>query len=83
MVDEVGIKAASYPTIKRRLLMYAKPEWRQAISGAAAAGAALGPASLVLYDVTTLYFETDAVTVSGSRGSPRNAVWSRRSPLAC
>lgn len=29
------------------------------MSGAAAGRAALGPASLVLYDVTTLYFETD------------------------
>jgi len=59
VIDEVGIKPASYPTIKRRLPVYAKPEWRQAVSGAAAGRAALGPASLVLYDVTTLYFETD------------------------
>jgi len=59
VLEEVGIKAASYPTIKRRLPLYAKPEWRQAVSGAAAGRAALGPASLVLYDVTTLYFETD------------------------
>jgi DDE family transposase len=59
VVEEVGIKPASYPTIKRRLPLYAKPEWRQAVSGAAAGRAALGPASLVLYDVTTLYFETD------------------------
>ncbi len=59
VIEEVGIKPASYPTIKRRLPVYAKPEWRQAVSGAAAGRAALGPASLVLYDVTTLYFETD------------------------
>jgi hypothetical protein len=33
--------------------------WRKGISAACAAHAALGPASLVLYDVSTLYFETD------------------------
>ena len=35
------------------------PAWRQQLAAACAAHAALGPASLVLYDVTTLYFETD------------------------
>jgi len=59
VLDEVGVNTTSYRTIKRRLPGYAKPEWRHAISGAAARRAALGPASLVLYDVTTLYFETD------------------------
>ena len=54
VIDEIGIKPASYPTIKRRLPVYAKEEWRRSISGAAAGRAALGPASLVLYDVTTL-----------------------------
>ena len=34
-------------------------EWRQRLSAACAAHARLGPASLVLYDVSTLYFETD------------------------
>jgi transposase len=33
--------------------------WRKEISAACAAHAGLGPASLVLYDVSTLYFETD------------------------
>ena len=33
--------------------------WRQRLSAACAAHARLGPASLVLYDVSTLYFETD------------------------
>ena len=36
-----------------------KEEWRQRLSEACAAHARLGPASLVLYDVSTLYFETD------------------------
>ena len=34
--------------------------WRQQLAAACAAHAALGPASLVLYDVSTLHFETDA-----------------------
>jgi len=52
VIDEVGIRPASYPTIKRRLPVYAKPQWRQAVSRAVARRAALGPASLVLYDVS-------------------------------
>ena len=51
--------APSYATVKRRLPAYAKEEWRQRLSEACAAHARLGPASLVLYDVSTLYFETD------------------------
>ena len=43
-----------------RLPIFAKPEFRQALSAACAAHARLGPASLVLHDVTTLHFETDA-----------------------
>jgi hypothetical protein len=45
---------------QRRLRVYAQGCWRQKISAACAAHAGLGPASLVLYDVSTLYFETDA-----------------------
>ena len=36
-----------------------RDSWRRQISAACAAHAGLGPASLVLYDVSTLYFETD------------------------
>jgi hypothetical protein len=57
---EVGVQAASYATLKRRLPVYAKPAWRQSLAAATARHARLGPASLVLYDVCTLYFETDA-----------------------
>ena len=45
--------------MNRRLRVYAKDSWRQQISAACAAHARLGPASLVLFDVSTLYFETD------------------------
>jgi hypothetical protein len=60
VLTEVGVDAASYATVKRRLPIYAQPSWRHALSAACAAHAGLGPASLVLYDVSTLYFETDA-----------------------
>lgn len=59
VLSEAGIASASYATIKRRLPAYADPGWRDALSAACAAQAGLGPASLVLYDVSTLYFETD------------------------
>ena len=60
VLDETGVAGPSYPTLNRRLPVYAKATFRQALSAACAAHAALGPASLVLYDVSTLYFETDA-----------------------
>jgi hypothetical protein len=59
VMDEAGVAPASYRTIERRLPAYAEESWRQRLSAACAAHAGLGPASLVLYDVSTLYFETD------------------------
>jgi hypothetical protein len=59
VLEEAGVAPASYPTVNRRLRVYARDSWRQRISAACAARAGLGPASLVLYDVSTLYFETD------------------------
>jgi hypothetical protein len=59
VLEEAGVAPASYATLKRRLPAYAKDSWRQKISAACAAHAGLGPASLCLYDVSTLYFETD------------------------
>ncbi len=60
VLEETGVESAAYRTLKRRLPVFAKPEFRQALSAACAAHAQLSPASLVLYDVTTLHFETDA-----------------------
>ena len=59
VLEEAGVDAASYPTLNRRLRAYARDSWRRGLAAACAAHAALGPASLVLYDVSTLYFETD------------------------
>jgi hypothetical protein len=83
VLEEAGVAAASYRTVLRRLPASAKTEWRQELSSACAAHARLGPPSLVLYDVSTLYFETDAGDGFREPGSRKSAAWSRRSPLAC
>jgi hypothetical protein len=60
VLEEVGVAATvSYRTLLRRLRVYAQDSWREKLSAACARHAQLGPASLVLYDVSTLYFETD------------------------
>jgi hypothetical protein len=59
VLEEAGVPPAPYRTVTRRLRAFAKDSWRQQISAACAAHAGLGPASLVLYDCSTLYFETD------------------------
>jgi hypothetical protein len=60
VLEEAGVEPVAYRTLKRRLPRYGNPLWRKGISATCAARAAIGPASLVLYDVSTLYFETDA-----------------------
>jgi hypothetical protein len=61
VLAETGVDPIpSYATLKRRLPVWATEEFRRALAAACAAHARLGPASLVLYDVSTLYFETDA-----------------------
>jgi hypothetical protein len=83
VLGEVGIEAASYATLKRRLPIYAKPSWRQSLAKATARHARLGPASLVLYDVSPCTSKPISVTDSASPGSPRNAAWNPRSPSDC
>jgi hypothetical protein len=60
VLEEAGAAVASYRTVLRRLQAYATDAFRQKLTAACAAHARLGRASLVLYDVSTLYFETDA-----------------------
>ncbi|MFB9728715.1 IS1634 family transposase [Haloechinothrix salitolerans] len=60
VLEEVGTGPPSYATVKRHLPVYAQESWRERLAAVCAAHAGLGPASLVLYDVSTLYFETDA-----------------------
>jgi hypothetical protein len=59
VLREAGIRPLSYRTVKRRLRVYGDPAWRARLSDVLAGHARLGPAALVLYDVTTLWFETD------------------------
>jgi len=59
VLEEAGLAPPPYRTVTRRLRVFARESWRQQISAACAAHARLGPASLVLYDCSTLYFETD------------------------
>jgi hypothetical protein len=55
-----GVSPPSYRTVTRRLPVFAQASWRQRLAAGCAAHTGLGPASLVLYDVSTLQFETDA-----------------------
>jgi hypothetical protein len=52
VLEEAGLAPVSYPTVNRRLPVYARESWRRQISAACAAHARLGRASLVLYDVS-------------------------------
>jgi hypothetical protein len=45
VLEEAGIAPASYPTVCRRLRMYAGDSWRARLPAAGAARAGLGPAS--------------------------------------
>jgi hypothetical protein len=54
VLEEAGVAPVSYPTVCRRLRVYARDSWRARLSVACVARAGLGPASLVLYDVSTL-----------------------------
>jgi transposase len=46
--------------MNRRLRVYSTDRWRERLAAVCARRAGLGPATLVMFDVTTLYFETDA-----------------------
>ena len=54
VLTEVGVAPWSYPTLKRRLPVYAQASWRQHLAAACAAHTGLGPASLVLFDVSAV-----------------------------
>ncbi|MGX4761413.1 IS1634 family transposase [Corynebacterium minutissimum] len=56
---EVGVTSASYATIKRRLPGFATDAFGEGLTQVLAHHAGIGPGIFVLYDVTTLYFETD------------------------
>jgi hypothetical protein len=78
VLEEAGVAGPSYATLQRRLPAYAKDAWRQRISAACAAHAGLGPASLVLYDVSTSTSRPTRVTGSVRAGFRRSGSWNRR-----
>jgi len=59
VLPEIGVPHASYRTVKRRLRLYSAEGFREGLAAACARAAKLGPASLVMFDVTNLWFETD------------------------
>ena len=84
VLTEVGVDSVpSYATLKRRLKAWAADGFRPGAGQGVRAARGAGPASLVLYDVTTLYFETDTGDGFREPGFPRNAGWSRRSLSGC
>jgi hypothetical protein len=50
VIKETGVARVSYPTLNRRLPLFAKPAFRQALSTAFAAYARFGPAPVVVSD---------------------------------
>lgn len=76
VLEEAGVEVVSYPTVNRRLPVYAEGQWRRRLATACAAHAKLGPASLVLYDVSVRH-EALAVRVGvrdRHRGGCRSTV---------
>jgi hypothetical protein len=59
VLPEIGMSIPSYRTVQRHLRTYSAIGFRDAISAACGRAARLGPASLVMFDVTNLWFEID------------------------
>jgi hypothetical protein len=59
VLAEARVRALSSRTVKRRLPVFCAAGVAERLSGACVAAAALGPSALVLYEMTTLWFETD------------------------
>ena len=59
VLAEAGLSPVSYATVKRHLPSYATEGFTRDLSRLLAGYARIGRAWLVLFDVTTLYFETD------------------------
>ena len=60
VLSDLGVKPASYATMKRTLARAARTGYRDKVAAACYQHASIaGDLSLVLYDVTTLYFEAE------------------------
>lgn len=79
-LTEAGLSPVSYATVKRHLPSYATEDFTRDLSRLLAGYARIGRASLVLLDVTTLYYrDRQGRQPCASRASPRKDAWSRRS----
>jgi hypothetical protein len=83
MLTETGVAAASYRTVKRRLPVIAKPAVRQAYQRPALLTPGWGQPAWCCSMCPPCTSKPMPVTGFVSRGSRRNAAWSRRSPWAC
>lgn len=59
VLKEAGAASASYATINKNFPSFAAEDFRDRIISVCANYDGIGPSSLVLYDVTTLFFESD------------------------
>jgi hypothetical protein len=71
------------PTINRRVPVYATEQWRRRLAGVSAAHVGLGPATLVIYDVTMLYFEMDEGDGFRQPGFSKERRLEPQAPWAC
>jgi hypothetical protein len=83
VLSEVGVQAASYATLKRRLPSYAQPSWRQSLAAARHGMPGWGRHRWCCSTSQRCTSKPMPVMGSVSRGSPRRDGWNRRSPSVC
>ena len=84
VLDEIGVEHPSLRTMFRTLKRAATGGYRDQVAAACFAHAGTsGDVSLVLYDVTTLYFEAERRTTCARSATPRNAASTPRSSSGC
>jgi hypothetical protein len=82
VLEEAGLEAVSYRTVKRRLPEYAKQPWRQRLSAACAGMRGWARPVWCFTTSPRCISRLMLPTGSASPGSPRSGAWTRRSPLA-
>jgi hypothetical protein len=81
VLAEAGVHPPAYRTLKRRLRCYCEASWREQLAAACAKHAALGPASLILYDVSVRHealVRREALETEGGASPPRRVVAAAR-----
>jgi hypothetical protein len=84
VLADLGAEPVAYPTVMRHLRQAQQDGYRDLIAAKCFAHAAgRGDPSLILYDVTTVYFEAEKEDDLRKSGSPRNVASIRRSSSGC